>query len=75
VGPTQCFVDKFTAIYSPAVFVVAHLVALLPLLLMGSVWSEWTCRALVWLVISTSVSIVSVCTALAGRGLFINGGA
>ncbi|MBL9184053.1 MAG: cadmium-translocating P-type ATPase [Verrucomicrobiaceae bacterium] len=82
-APTQRFVDKFATIYTPAVFVVALLVALLPPLVTGGAWSEWTYRALVLLVIAcpcalviaTPVSIVSGLTALARRGVLIKGGA
>ena len=82
-APTQRFVDKFAAIYTPATFMVALLVALLPPLFMGGAWSEWTYRALVLLVIAcpcalviaTPVSIVSGLTALARRGVLIKGGA
>lgn len=82
-APTQRFVDKFATIYTPAVFVVALLVALLPPLLTGGAWSQWTYRALVLLVIAcpcalviaTPVSIVSGLTALARRGVLIKGGA
>lgn len=82
-APTQRFVDKFARIYTPAVFVVASLVALLPPLLMTGAWSVWAYRALVLLVIAcpcalviaTPVSIVSGLTALARRGVLIKGGA
>ena len=82
-APTQRFVDTFARFYTPAVFVVALLVWLLPPLLFGSAWGVWTYRALVLLVIacpcalviSTPVSIVSGLTALARRGVLIKGGA
>lgn len=82
-APTQRFVDKFASIYTPATFVIALLVALLPPLLMGGAWAEWAYRALVLLVIAcpcalviaTPVSIVSGLTALARRGVLIKGGA
>ncbi len=82
-APTQRFVDKFARIYTPAVFVLAIFVALLPPLLGWGTWSEWGYRALVLLVIAcpcalviaTPVSIVSGLTSLARRGVLIKGGA
>jgi Cd2+/Zn2+-exporting ATPase len=82
-APTQRFVDRFARIYTPAVFVLAVLVAVLPPLLGGASWSVWSYRALVLLVIAcpcalviaTPVSIVSGLTALARRGVLIKGGA
>ncbi len=82
-APTQRFVDTFARYYTPAVFVVALLVWLLPPLLFGGAWGVWTYRALVLLVIAcpcalviaTPVSIVSGLTALARRGVLIKGGA
>ena len=82
-APTQRFVDKFARIYTPTVFVLAVLVAVLPPLLGWGAWSTWGYRALVLLVIAcpcalviaTPVSIVSGLTALARRGVLIKGGA
>lgn len=81
-APTERFVDRFAAIYTPVVFVLALLVAILPPLWMGSGWSQWTYRALVLLVIAcpcalviaTPVSIVSGLTALARCGVLVKGG-
>jgi Cd2+/Zn2+-exporting ATPase len=80
--PTQRFVDRFAAIYTPAVFVLAILVALVPPLLFGQPWVFWIYRSLVLLVIAcpcalviaTPVSIVSGLTALARRGVLVKGG-
>ncbi|RYD19581.1 MAG: cadmium-translocating P-type ATPase, partial [Verrucomicrobiaceae bacterium] len=80
--PTQRWVDRFAAIYTPAVFVMAILVAIIPPLLLGQPWSAWVYRALVLLVIAcpcalviaTPVSIVSGLTALARRGVLVKGG-
>lgn len=82
-APAQRFIDRFASIYTPAVFVVAALAAVLPPLLMGGAWMEWGYRALVLLVIAcpcalviaTPVSIVSGITALARRGVLVKGGA
>lgn len=82
-APTQRFVDQFARIYTPAVFVAALLVALIPPLIMSAAWAEWTYRSLVLLVIAcpcalviaTPVSIVSGLTTLARRGVLITGGA
>jgi Cd2+/Zn2+-exporting ATPase len=76
-------VDKFARIYTPAVFVLAIFVAVLPPLLGWGTWNEWGYRALVLLVIAcpcalviaTPVSIVSGLTSLARRGVLIKGGA
>ncbi len=82
-APTQRFVDRFARFYTPAVFVLAVLVALLPPLMAHGAWSVWSYRALVLLVIAcpcalviaTPVSIVSGLTALARQGVLIKGGA
>jgi Cd2+/Zn2+-exporting ATPase len=80
--PTQRFVDKFAAVYTPLVFVAAILVALIAPLLFHQPWHEWIYKSLVLLVIAcpcalviaTPVSIVSGITALARRGVLVKGG-
>ena len=82
-APTQRFVDQFARIYTPAVFLLAVLVAVLPPLLMAQSWQEWIYKALVMLVIacpcalviSTPVTIVSGLASAARKGILIKGGA
>ena len=81
-APTQRFVDRFAAIYTPAVFVLAVAVALLMPWLMGWDWMQALYKALVLLVIacpcalviSTPVTVVSGLAAGARRGILIKGG-
>ena len=81
-APTQRFVDQFSKIYTPVVFIIALAVGVLPPLLMGSIWFEWVYKALVLLVIacpcalviSTPVTIVSGLAAAARHGILIKGG-
>ncbi|KFE52792.1 heavy metal translocating P-type ATPase [Pseudomonas syringae] len=81
-APTQRFVDSFSRIYTPAVFLLALAVAIIPPLFMGAVWFDWIYRALVLLVvacpcalvISTPVTIVSGLAAAARKGILIKGG-
>lgn len=81
-APTQRFVDQFARIYTPIVFGLALVVAILPPLFMGGVWFDWVYKALVLLVIacpcalviSTPVTIVSGLAAAARHGILIKGG-
>ena len=81
-APTQRFVDRFAAIYTPAVFAIAVAVALFTPLFMGLSWMAALYKALVLLVIacpcalviSTPVTVVSGLAAGARRGILIKGG-
>ncbi len=81
-APTQRLVDRFAAVYTPAVFVIALAVALLTPWLMGLSWLEALYKALVLLVIacpcalviSTPVTVVSALASAARRGILIKGG-
>ena len=81
-APTQRFVDRFAAVYTPAVFIIALLVALLGPWLAGWSWLTGLYKALVLLVIacpcalviSTPVTVVSGLAAAARRGILIKGG-
>lgn len=81
-APTQRFVDRFSKIYTPAVFALALAVAVIPPLFMGAAWFDWIYRALVLLVvacpcalvISTPVTIVSGLAAAARKGILVKGG-
>ncbi|MGB6104925.1 MAG: heavy metal translocating P-type ATPase [Pusillimonas sp.] len=81
-APTQGFVDRFAAIYTPAIFVIALMVALIGPWALGWTWMQAIYKALVLLVIacpcalviSTPVTIVSGLAAAARRGILIKGG-
>jgi Cd2+/Zn2+-exporting ATPase len=88
-SPMERFVDRFARWYTPAVVVVASILAFVPPLLFGAPFLDladgtrgWLYRALSLLivacpcslVISTPVTVVSAMTALARRGVLVKGG-
>ncbi|WP_454724145.1 heavy metal translocating P-type ATPase [Delftia acidovorans] len=81
-APTQRFVDRFAAVYTPIVLVLAIALAVLAPLVMDWSWHDAAYQALALLVIScpcalvlsTPVTVVSALTAAARRGLLIKGG-
>ena len=81
-APTQRFVDRFAAVYTPVVFALALAVVVLMPLLTSVTWIEAAYKALVLLVIacpcalviSTPVTVVSGLAAAAKKGILIKGG-
>ena len=81
-APTQRFVDSFARVYTPAVFVIAIAMAVVPPIAWGLPWLEAVYRALVLLVIacpcalviSTPVTIVSGLASAARHGILVKGG-
>ncbi|MBZ0117979.1 MAG: heavy metal translocating P-type ATPase, partial [Sandaracinaceae bacterium] len=80
-GPSEQWVEKFAAYYTPAVLGLATLLALVPPLF-GAPFDVWLYRGLVLLVIgcpcslviSTPVTIVAAIAAAAGHGVLLKGG-
>lgn len=76
------WVERFARVYTPIVFALAALTALMPPLLGAGPWQEWLYRSLVLLVIgcpcalviSTPVAVVAGLTAAARNGVLIKGG-
>ncbi len=81
-APVERWIERFAAVYTPAVTLAALVVAVGPPLVDG-LWAQWFYRALVFLVmacpcalvISTPVTVVAAVTALATRGVVVKGGA
>jgi Cd2+/Zn2+-exporting ATPase len=81
-APSEMWVEKFAAIYTPAVMIAALLIFVIPPTFFGGWWSDWFYRSLVLLVIacpcalviSTPVSIVAALASAAKHGVLIKGG-
>ena len=81
-SPTEQFIDRFAAVYTPAVVAASALVAVVPPLLFGAPWLDWFYRALVFLVIacpcalviSTPIANVAGLARAAREGVLVKGG-
>jgi Cd2+/Zn2+-exporting ATPase len=78
---TETFIDKFAKYYTPAVILLAAIVATVPVVVFGLSWDTWVYRALVLLIIScpcafllsTPVAMVSGITSSTKNGVLIKG--
>jgi Cd2+/Zn2+-exporting ATPase len=80
-SPTEAFVDRFARYYTPAVIILAIMVAFIPPLIFQQPFQYWVYRALVMLVvacpcalaISTPVAMISAITSAGRNGVLVKG--
>ena len=81
-APTEKFITKFARYYTPAVVGLAVLIAIIPPLIFGGLWTEWFRRGLIFLVISCPCALVisiplgffgGICGA-SRKGILVKGG-
>ena len=57
-APAENFITSFARYYTPVVVIAALLLALIPPLAFGGVWSDWIHRAFVFLIVSCPCALV-----------------
>ncbi|MFQ5510261.1 MAG: heavy metal translocating P-type ATPase [Candidatus Krumholzibacteriia bacterium] len=78
----QLFGERFSRVYTPVMFLLGAIVAVVPPLLFGAAWQDWIYRALVVFVVSCScgialsvpVAVVAAVGNAARHGILMKGG-